>query len=197
MRDILGYEGFYKIDELGRILSVERYVLCSGLILVPESWRKPILHQTGYMVINLAKNGITKTHRIHKLVAIAFITKKEGDGNVINHKNGDKTDNRACNLEWCTNLENSTHAVKMGLIRVKGCNNPSAKLTYPQIVEAKALVLSGLTLKRIGKLFSVVGTTVSKALDREFGIDWRSVQKPQYRSKRIPNSISDGCGTLI
>jgi hypothetical protein len=182
VRDIPGYEGFYKINDLGEILSVERWVQSSKLQFVPEKWRKPVLHCTGYMVVTLSRDGVSKTHRIHKLVALVFLPRTSNSGESINHINGDKTDNRAINLEWCSPLENTLHAIAQGLMDSRGCKNPSAKLTLDNIKELERLVLSGMSLKEAGSAFNVKAITVAKALDRELGGSWRSSQKEQYRS---------------
>ena len=60
--------------------------------------------------------GIRKRLQVHRLVALQFVynpdlaTKKQ-----VNHRNGNKRDNRACNLEWVTAKENDTHAREIGL----------------------------------------------------------------------------------
>jgi len=68
----------------------------------------------GYKNIQLYKNEIPKSFKIHQLIAKAFIPNPENKPN-INHINGVKDDNRVENLEWCTQKENIQHAWDTGL----------------------------------------------------------------------------------
>ncbi|MDN8875546.1 HNH endonuclease, partial [Staphylococcus aureus] len=75
------------------------------------------------------KNGQMKQHRIHRLIMLTF-TNKPQDKNVINHIDGDKTNNTLDNLEWCTARENTIHAYRTGLAKgKKGNENSQGKLT--------------------------------------------------------------------
>ncbi len=69
----------------------------------------------GYNVINLTINGVRKGFTLHRLVAEAFIPKIEGK-DYVNHKNGDKLDNRVENLEWVSQKENIQHALANNLV---------------------------------------------------------------------------------
>lgn len=120
LKDVVGYEGFYQVDCLGRIYSLAREVIVTHpkygvrLQLVPSKIRKCSEHSTGYLTIRLAKNGVVKTHRVHRIVAEAWIPNLE-DKSFVNHLNGNKKDNRVDNLEWASPKENTTHAIINGL----------------------------------------------------------------------------------
>jgi hypothetical protein len=64
--------------------------------------------------VDLCKNGKKKTFLVHRLVATAFIPNPDNKP-YINHINGNKTDNRLENLEWCTQSENMKHSYRTGL----------------------------------------------------------------------------------
>lgn len=110
-KDIEGYKGVYKISNKGRVLSLERMVF-NKLTGNYNSKKERILRDKGtdgYPQVKLCNNGKEKTYKVHRLVAKAFIPLKEGK-RIINHKNGDRSDNRVENLEWCSSWENSIHA---------------------------------------------------------------------------------------
>lgn len=185
MKDIPGYEGVYQADEDGNIFSVERWVdhAKSGKQFVPAKKRALSIHNTGYLTIRLAKGGVVKTHRVHRLIAETFLPKGMGDGNEVNHKNGVKTDNRLCNLEWCSPAENIAHAHATGLANFSGVRNPSAKLSMADIILIHDAVLRGAPINELAFEYGVNRNTIPKALDREFGPWWRIHQKPQYAKK--------------
>lgn len=63
----------------------------------------------GYKSLSLRHENVSKSFKIHQLVAHAFVKKKKGC-NVVNHKDGDKMNNLATNLEWTTIRKNCQHA---------------------------------------------------------------------------------------
>lgn len=77
---------------------------------------KPHETNSGYMKVTLNDDKGTRwTINVHRVIAECFCTKKEKEANEVNHINGDKTDNRAENLEWVTRSENLRHAFETGL----------------------------------------------------------------------------------
>ena len=61
---------------------------------------KPAVHKAGYHMIRLRHCGKTITEYVHRLVAMAFIPNPNGY-ELVNHKDENRQNNAACNLEWC------------------------------------------------------------------------------------------------
>jgi hypothetical protein len=108
-RDVVGYEGYYQVSNLGRIKSLKRIVeRINGWRTVPEKFLSEHKDNSGYLFVGISKNGKSKSTKIHQLVAMAFLGHKpDGHKLVVNHKNFIKTDNRLENLEIVTGRENS------------------------------------------------------------------------------------------
>ena len=105
-KDVVGYEGLYKVSNKGNIYSVERIGIngrkLGGIIL------KPRYDRNGYLQVGIYKNGKQKSKTVHRLVAEAFIPNLNGFLE-INHIDEDKINNHVKNLEWCTREYNINH----------------------------------------------------------------------------------------
>lgn len=108
---IKGYEDSYYVSNLGRVWSCR-----SNKIL------KPATSRDGYHYYVFCVDGVRKTKKEHRLVAEAFIP-NELEKPAIDHINGIRTDNRADNLRWVTNKENTNNP----LTRTKICSRCDAK----------------------------------------------------------------------
>ena len=127
-RDIVGYEGIYKISSCGTIMSYDKEVKGRrGVIKSREL--KTSDNGKGYRNVMLFNNG-RKMLYVHRLVAEAFIEKVEGK-DFVNHKDGNKSNNNVDNLEWCNRSENMLHANSIGLCNQydrNGNKNPATKI---------------------------------------------------------------------
>lgn len=124
LRDVIDYEGIYQVSNYGRVKSFHRNRACIFKPISRNDYHRPLFFKNNHKKENLS---------VHKLIAQIFIPNPEGKP-IINHKDGDKTNNCVWNLEWTTNSENQIHAHRMGLIKPKlGQDAPNAKLTAEQV----------------------------------------------------------------
>lgn len=97
-KDVVGYEGLYKVSNLGFIKSFKKnHTKLVGFV-----------GYKGYMYAGLHKDGHVRHAFIHRIVAKTFIENPFNKPEV-NHKDGNKKNNSVSNLEWCTGVENCDH----------------------------------------------------------------------------------------
>ena len=105
---IKGYEGLYEISSLGRIKSFP--VKHRTWERISSGYKKT----NGYIGVTLCKNGKTQAFFVHRLVADAFVPNPNKESfTEVNHKDEDKSNNRANNLEWCDTLYNNTYGGRL------------------------------------------------------------------------------------
>lgn len=100
-KPIPGYEGYYSVTRKGVVYSV-RYGYKSPIKLSQNK------NNHGYYMVALSVKGLRRYAAVHRLVAETYLRKPDGC-DIVNHKNGQRDDNRVQNLEWCTQEENAKH----------------------------------------------------------------------------------------
>lgn len=172
-------EGFpsYAVSRDGRIFSLDyRH---QGIIreLRPAVTR-------GYCYVNLWRDRKVSQQAVHRLVAVAFIPTEDGKPHV-NHRNLNKSDNRAENLEWCSHAENIAHAAARGRMKATQARRQScqgvgartgaengrksgpkrAKLTAAQVQEVRErLAAGGVTQRSLAREMGVSDQTISNVV---------------------------------
>ena len=143
IKDVKGYESVYAVTTKGRVRSI-RF----------KRWLTPFLTGPGYKTVTLCFEGRDIDFRVHRLVGEAFI-KNPDNKPQINHKNGNKTDNRVSNLEWVTARENMQHAGDTGL-------NKNIKLTFQEkILICKMNLILKVKQVYLARMFEVSPPAIS------------------------------------
>lgn len=177
-KPVAGYDGLYEIINTGRVKypckKIKRY------------WRGR--HQTfrrkekitvghvnrkGYLEIKLQKGAIKKPCRVHRLVAQAFIPNPNNLPQ-INHKDGDKKNNKATNLEWCDNSHNIKHAYENRLMDRRGEKQNTCKIKESDVLEIRDFYSKNPTafLRVYAEKLNITRNTVSNIIKRNI---WKHI----------------------
>lgn len=165
-KDIVGYEGYYQVSNLGNVRSLDRIVKNKGNYF-GRLKGKPIsqtISNWGYNRIRISKDKVKKTLRVHKCVVLAFpeVCGNFFEGCDIDHINGIKTDNRAENLRVCTRKENVNNPnTKWKICGRFGMKNPTAKKIYQYDLDGNFIN----EYEGSGDLFRKLGIKTSVILD--------------------------------
>lgn len=125
-KPVVGYEGYYEVDQFGRIYSIDRNIdVVDGSRVYNKKLcgkrMKQSMHTKGYKTVSLTREGKTKTEFVHRVVAKAFLPNPM-NYEMINHIDEDKTNNFLENLEWCDASYNRTYgkAVEKHARKIRG-----------------------------------------------------------------------------
>ena len=169
-KDVVGYEGVYEVSRCGK---VRRIVTYKGKPCEKE--RKLTRDNTGYLVTSLWNKKKREKISIHRLVALAWV---EGDHSLtVNHKDGNKLNNHADNLEWKSQADTTRHQLRIGSASQSTCYKHSKIMPedYPIIME------------RINK-----GET-QRAIAKDYGCDQSLIS---WVKKKYLNDVSTSAGKL-
>jgi len=152
-RPIAGYESWYEVSNIGRVKRVmDSRGTYADRILTPTT-------NHAYLQVIFYRDETRVARTVHRLVAEAFIGPCP-IGLEVNHKDGDKMNNVAENLEYMTRRENAQHAARMGFM-ARGPRQHSCKLTEPQALEIFAL-RGAMSQRQVARLYSVNRTTIAR-----------------------------------
>jgi hypothetical protein len=116
----------------------------------------------GYLQVHIHYGKLNRNILVHRIVAEVFV-KNPANKKCVNHKDGNKQNNTANNLEWASHKENTRHALKTGLmIPNRGEKVGSSKLTRVEVDEIRQLYNSGACkiIYRLAKKYNVKTGTI-------------------------------------
>jgi hypothetical protein len=189
-KPVLGFEGAYEVSTLGRVRSLTRITrdcwggtrTWPGRMLKPKPGKK-----YGYVNLRLHANGKSRSTSIHVLVAEVFVPNPENKPEV-NHKNSDRTCNRATNLEWMTKSEQQHHAFKYGFkTGARGTRQWMSKLKEKDVREIRKQCAAGKPESQIARDFSICQQHVHNIVTFK---KWAWLDSPQVSvSKKDPGIV--------
>lgn len=153
-----GFETHYEVSNLGNVRSIERYANNAhnnGLRKIQSKLLKPCKSSSGYLIVSFCIDNIKSTQNVHRLVARAFI-QNESNKPQVNHKDGNKLNNKAENLEWVTASENGLHSYRV--LGNVAKNKPAFGITNPKV---KPVIAKNLNT---GEKILVAGTKQKKEM---------------------------------
>lgn len=157
---IFGYEGIYVVSNRGRIKVLKReWLSAKNYSLKRENGEKVLnncFDKDGYAIVTLCAEGKLKTFRVNRIVATSFILNPDKKP-VVNHKDGNKSNNNGKNLEWNTVSENGIHAYANNLqVSKKGESHARSRLKEKDIHEIRRLYKNGLFKhKELAEMFKI------------------------------------------
>lgn len=130
-RDVIGYEGLYEVSNLGRVRSLEYQGKKREIPLIIGGYET----KGGYLQVCLCKDKKYRFLLIHRLVCESFIlNRKMKKGEVCDHLNTIRHDNRVENLRVCSRKENMNNPLTIA--KMKGRTNAAIPLTLRGVKDA-------------------------------------------------------------
>lgn len=134
-KDVTDYEGLYQISNYGNVKSLGNDKSRKEKILKPQA------DGGGYLQVILCKDGKMKHHKVHRLVANAFIDNPDNLPQV-NHRDECKTNNTVDNLEWCTNEYNTNYGTRNQRMAETQTNRTDQSIPIDMLTKDGELVLT-------------------------------------------------------
>lgn len=173
-KDIEGYKGLYMISNKGRVISLGRKSVFKsknqyGEFEVERVVSPRILSASdrqGYKAVVLySKDGEPKPFLVHRLVITAFIPNPQNKP-CVNHKDGNPSNNRLSNLEWCTYGENISHAYENNLNSRVGEKHNLSTLKKEDVLDIRERLENGERNMVLADEYDVTRATISDIKSR-------------------------------
>lgn len=153
-------------------------IACSpcGKVLTIKSGRVlSQFNENGYKKVSFKSNKLNVIRFAHRLVAECFI----GFSSLqVNHIDGNKGNNHVSNLEYLTPLENTRHAIKLGLKKLRPGN---AVFDEYRILTIATLLNSGKQRNEVAQIFGRGQTTINSLANgqtyKEFAFLFKTLSK--------------------
>lgn len=153
-KDIEGWSG-YMVSNLGRVKSMPR------LHVKKEKVLKQGKNRNGYPMVGLSSpHKKSKSFAVHRLVAKSFVPNPNNKP-TVNHIDGNKKNNKAENLEWCTYQENSRHAFDTGLNKGRMILEDKVDLVISDYVNSDTI-----TCEELGRKYGVSKPAIQYLLNK-------------------------------
>ena len=173
-RDVVDYEGYYQVSNLGGVRSLDRKArlrdltrTCPGMVLKQTAVQ---LGSIQYYKVSLSVKNTIKHKLVHRLVAQTFIPNPKNKEQV-NHIDFNGLNNRLENLEWTTPKENSRHSMHR-YIPPAGERNGQSKLTTEDVLEIRKKDLVECNKKKLARDYGVCVRSIDNIITRA---TWRHI----------------------
>lgn len=151
-KPVVGYEGLYEVSNLGKIRNVNTNRQLSTYV-----------SKRGYERVMLWKHNKGKKYMVHRIVAFSFVPNVSNKPQ-INHKDENKLNNRAENLEWCTQLENHNYGTIRERISKSLINNPGHSKGVLAIDEKGIVAMRFPSIREASRQLNISPSNISDRL---------------------------------
>jgi hypothetical protein len=173
-KSIPGYEGYYEVSNCGRVRSLDRIIIRSDGIKVPQIGKlmrtQPTQH--GRRSVMMCGPGLkTRRREVHRMVLEAFVGPCPENMEAC-HRDDDCTNNHLENLRWDTKRSNMQERDRNGKT-VKGQTHGNAKLTDEGVREMRRLRETGAKLSYLSERYGIAFGQIGAIVRREA---WKHVE---------------------
>lgn len=156
----------YEVSDMGNIRNMKNGKILKGCLS----------KKGGYLRVDLCKNGKHKKMYKHRLVASMFIPNDDESKTQVNHKNEDKTDNRSCNLEWCTCEYNINYGTRTERVSKANSKTLGKKIMAISLTEKKVMVFQSMhQAEKLGFDHSNISKCCRGELKQYKGYTWKYI----------------------